>query len=83
MQAVEQKQPQTIFIEEIRVETIEAMNCFEVRGKLEALFDRESLLEETPAGIKRQLFSHLETCRDCCRAFDVRVLFRPAGRAPI
>ena len=82
MNAVEQKQTQTIFIEEIRVRTIDAMNCFQVREKLDALFDRESLLEETPAGIKRKLFFHLETRRDCCRAFDVRVLLCPKGRTP-
>ena len=83
MNTVEQKQTQTIFIEEIRVQTIEAMNCFQVRKNLDALFDREGSLEETPAGIKRKLFAHLETCRDCCRTFDVRVRFRPAGRARI
>ena len=83
MNAVEQKQTQRIFIEEIRVQTIDAMNCYEVRENLDGLFDQESSLEETPAGIKRKLFSHLETCRDCCRTFDVRVRFRPASRAPI
>lgn len=51
MQAIEQKQNQAIFFEELNVEIIE-----------------------------RSLFKHLETCSECCRSFDVRVRFRPAGR---
>ena len=83
MHAVEQKQSQSIFFEEIHLETIHAINCSEVRDKLDELFDGDARLEETPAGIKRGLFSHLEACRDCCRAFDVRTRFRPAGRSRI
>lgn len=67
----------------INFEIINEMNCFQVREKLDALFDRESLLAETHKAIKRILFNHLENCPECCRSFDVRVRFRSSGRAGI
>lgn len=80
MQAVEQKRSREVNFEEINFEMIEATNCFQIRKNLDAVFSGDVPLEETSAGIKRILFAHLEACRDCCRSFDVRVRFRPAGR---
>lgn len=57
-----------------------AMNCFQMREKLDALFGGDYLLEDTPAAVKRLLFKHLETCKECCRSFDVRVRFRTSRR---
>lgn len=83
MQATGQKQNQRIFFKEINIEILEAMNCIQIRESLDALFDENFSLEETPPAIKRSLFRHLETCRDCCRSFDVRLRFRSVGRGPI
>jgi len=83
MQSVEQKHGQTIFFEKIGIETVEAMSCSQIREKLDGLFDEGVSLEDTSQDIKCHLFAHLETCRACCRAFDVRVRFRSNGRARI
>lgn len=80
MQAVEQKQSQEVTVHESSFATIDATDCFQIRERLDALFGGVSPLEETPAGIKRILFTHLEICRTCCRSFDVRVRFRSPGR---
>jgi hypothetical protein len=64
---------------EINVKTGEDESCFQIRKKLDALFEGDSRLEETDAAIKRFLFGHLENCTACCRAFDVRARFR-SGR---
>lgn len=78
MHTLKQKQSRTGFFEELRVEKV--MSCFEVREKLDELFDGNSMLEESTARFRRSLFAHLENCRGCCRAFDVRVGLRSAGR---
>lgn len=83
MQAGEPNKSRTIFFEEMQIEVIESLSCFQIREKLDALFDGNLPLEETPAANKRSLFRHLENCSDCCRAFDVRVRLRPASRTPI
>lgn len=80
MQAVEQKQSQEVIGAENNFATNSAINCFQIRERLDALFGGAAPLEETPAGIRRILFGHLEICRTCCRSFDVRVRFRPTGR---
>lgn len=61
---------------EINVETSGDASCFQIRKKLDALFEGDARLEETHAAIKRFLFGHLENCTACCRSFDVRVRFR-------
>jgi hypothetical protein len=77
MQATAQKFTREIpLVQEINVETTEDSSCFEIRKKLDALFDGESRLEDAHAAIKRFLFGHLETCAACCRAFDVRARYR-------
>ena len=77
MQATAQKFTREIpVVQEINVETGEDATCFQIRKKLDALFDGESRLEDAHAAIKRFLFGHLETCAACCRAFDVRVRYR-------
>lgn len=63
-------------VQEINVETGGDASCFQIRKKLDALFDGDSRLEETHTAIKRFLFGHLVTCDACCRAFDVRARFR-------
>lgn len=63
-------------VQEINVETTEDASCFQIRKKLDALFDGDERLEDAHAAIKRFLFGHLENCEACCRAFDVRVRFR-------
>jgi hypothetical protein len=83
MQTVEKKQSQKTVFKEINFEMIDAINCLQIREKLDAVFGGISPLEETSAGVKRDLFAHLETCRDCCRSFDVRVRFRTASRDTI
>lgn len=80
MQAVEQKQSQEVTVHESSFATIDATDCFQIRERLDTLFGGVASLEETPAGIRRILFGHLETCVTCCRSFDVRVRFRPSGR---
>ena len=79
MKAIEQNQRQKAIVKEISFETMMTMNCFQIRGKLDAVFDGSSPLEQTPADLKRILFGHLETCASCCRSFDVRIHFRPSG----
>lgn len=77
MQATAQKYTrENQVVREINVETGEDASCFQIRKKLDALFDGESRLEDAHAAIKRFLFGHLETCDACCRAFDVRARFR-------
>lgn len=56
------------------------MKCSQAKECLDELFSRRRMLEDTRPTVKRLLFDHLETCRNCCRAFDVRVRFRPAHR---
>jgi len=58
-------------------ETIEEVNCSQIREKLDELFSGKYLLEHMDAGIKRFLLGHLASCSDCCRSFDVRMHFRP------
>ena len=50
--------------------------CFQIRQKLDALFDGSARLEETHEAIITMLFRHLETCQQCCRSFDVRAHMR-------
>lgn len=83
MQAIKESLSKTVFLEDIRVDTFETLSCLQVRNKLDALFDRDSLLEEAMTDFKRSLFRHLETCTDCCRAFDVRVRFCSSGGSRI
>lgn len=83
MRAFKQKHGHSISLWETHNEAVMAMNCAAIRESLDELFDGNANLEETPAGTKRGLFAHLEACRDCCRAFDVRARFRPAGRRRI
>jgi hypothetical protein len=80
MQAAVQEFELKILTErEIIVEPIDKISCFQIREKLDSLFDGDSRLEEMPEAIKRILFRHLETCQNCCRSFDVRVRFRSSG----
>ncbi|HRH40844.1 MAG TPA: hypothetical protein PKY82_04305 [Pyrinomonadaceae bacterium] len=80
MQAAVQEFGRKISIKQkIIVEPIEEVSCFQIREKLDLLFDGDSRLEETNEIIKRVLFRHLETCQKCCRSFDVRVRFRSGG----
>lgn len=80
MQAVEKKMRQEKIIKNIGFEIPDAMNCFQVREKLNSLFCGEARLEETHSAVKQLLFAHLETCQSCCRSFDANVHFRPSGR---
>lgn len=76
MQTAVQNSRHISVIQEINVDAVEQTNCFQIREKLDALFDGDSRLEEAHRELKRVLFGHLETCEQCCRAFDVRVCFR-------
>lgn len=80
MQAVMEKQSREKAVHDFNFEIPEALNCFQIKEKLDALFEGDSPLEETHQGVKRILFGHLETCQKCCRSFDVLVRFRPSGR---
>ena len=75
MPTVEQKQSRTATFQRTGFETIDSVNCFQIRERLDALFDGKPPLEETPANVKLILFRHLETCNNCCRSFDVRLRF--------
>ena len=83
MQAITQNVSRKIIIGKINFKTTEAMSCFQIREKLDALFGGDSRLEETHAAVKRILFEHLENCVACCRSFDVRLRFRSTGRDTI
>jgi hypothetical protein len=72
------QETRTIIIRDVDLDVTSEMNCSQAREHLDELFSRQRLLEETRPRVKRLLFEHLETCRSCCRAFDVRVRFRPA-----
>jgi hypothetical protein len=77
MQTAVQKLTQEIsIVREVGAESSDARLCFQIREKLDALFDGDARLEETHEAIKKMLFGHLESCQNCCRSFDVRVRFR-------
>ncbi len=80
MQAVIEKQTREAIVHGINFEMPRVINCFQIREKLDALFDGGSRLEDAQVAVKRILFEHLETCKECCRSFDVRVRFRSSGR---
>jgi hypothetical protein len=61
----------------------DSTNCLQIRKKLDAIFDGKLSLEQSFTDIKRFLFGHLEICKSCCRAFDVRARFRSSGRGGI
>lgn len=77
--AVRELRPEILIKREITVEPIDELNCFQIREKLDSIFDGNSQLEEMHEAIKGILFRHLETCQNCCRSFDVRVRFRSGG----
>lgn len=80
MQAAVQELRRKISIkQEIIVERIDEVSCFQIREKLDSLFDGNSRLEEMHEAIKIILFRHLENCHNCCRSFDVRVRLRSGG----
>lgn len=81
--AVQELRREVLIKREIVVERIDEISCFQIREKLDSLFDGNSRLEETNEIIKRVLFRHLETCQNCCRSFDVRVRFRSGGERRI
>lgn len=72
--------PQAVSVANVDAEIINEMSCSQVRETLDQLFGGDRTLERTRPHIKHLLFEHLESCRKCCRAFDVRVRFRPAHR---
>lgn len=73
MQTAVQKLTQEISIlGSAGAEASDARRCFQIREKLDALFDGDARLEETHEAIKKLLFRHLESCQRCCRSFDVR-----------
>ena len=77
MQTAVQKLTQEIsIVGEVGAEASDARLCFQIREKLDALFDGDARLEETHEAIKKMLFRHLESCQSCCRSFDVRARFR-------
>lgn len=75
MQTAVQGSKQAQVIREFNIEPNEKTNCFQIRDKIDALFDGDSRLEETHAAIKRILFGHLGVCQACCRMFDVRTRY--------
>lgn len=83
MPAVENKQSRKTAFKEINFAATGAMTCLQIRERLDAVFGGDYPLEETSAGVKRDLFAHLIACRDCCRSFDVRVRFGAARRGTI
>ena len=80
MQAVREKQNWEKSVNGSNVGMTEAINCIQIKEKLDALFNGGSSLEEMHPAIKRILFGHLETYQRCCRSFDVCVSVRPPGR---
>jgi hypothetical protein len=68
---------------DVDLDVMNEMNCSQARERLDEIFSQRRLLEESRPSAKRLLFDHLETCRRCCRLFDVRVRFRPAHRRNI
>lgn len=64
-------------------EAADTINCFEIKAKLDELSSGKISLEKMDRMIKTFLLRHLETCTGCCRAFDVRMQFRPSRSATI
>ena len=83
MQSDKQIQPRQTNVPEFNFETPGKATCAQIKAKLDELFGGRFSLEKTDRQTKMLLFRHLENCSDCCRSFDVRVHFRPSGRAAI
>ena len=83
MQSEKKIQTRQPSVPEINFEGAENLNCNQIKGKLDELFGGKFSLEKMDVRTKMFLFRHLEICGSCCRAFDVRVHFRPTGRATI
>jgi len=79
----EAKQTKPAAVKETENEIQNELSCSEVKEVLDELFGAKRKLEETRPHVKHHLFVHLEACRKCCRAFDVRVRFRPSRRGGI
>ena len=83
MQAEKQRQSRRPSFREFNFETLEAVNCSQIKESLDELFSGGFLLEDLDFGAKQVLFGHLQTCSDCCRSFDVRIRLRPIGHNAI
>lgn len=83
MQSEKKAQNRLAAAPEINFEAAEKLNCVQIKNKLDELFGGRFSLEKMDIRTKTFLFRHLEVCGNCCRAFDVRVHFRPVGRATI
>lgn len=57
--------------------------CYEVRETLDEIFGGRITLERADSTAKRELFTHLERCQDCCRSFDARLRFGSPRRGAI
>jgi len=66
-----------------KFETADTINCTEIKAKLDELSSGRLSLEKMDRLTKTFLLRHLENCVGCCRAFDVRMQFRPARSATI
>ena len=83
MQSEKKVQNRQATVPEINFEANEMQNCRQIKDNLDELFGGKFSLEKMDVRTKIFLFRHLEICGNCCRAFDVRVHFRSAGRATI
>ena len=83
MEMVKEQIKKEVVLRKFKREFVETLNCPQTREKLDALFSRDLRLEETSSPVKQALFNHLQSCRDCCRSFDIRVQFCPTGRSRI
>lgn len=73
-------QIQEISIRSENFEVPKEISCFEIRERLDDLFEGDSLLEKTHQSIRRILFEHLVECEACCRSFDVRAHLGSSSR---
>lgn len=83
MQVEKHKHNRQINAAEANFEAADAISCTEVKAKLDELSSGRFALEKMDKLTKTFLFRHLENCTGCCRAFDVRMRFRPTRHATI
>lgn len=65
---------------DIKINFTDNADCLEIRRNLDALFDGSTLLETSSEIQKARLFGHLQSCKECCRSFDVRTRVRSTRR---
>lgn len=75
--------PEVQTYKEVSELNAELADCQTVRDTLDELFNRTLSLETANVEKRHALFAHLETCDQCCRAFDARIRFGAVRRNSI